>query len=78
MNWLKKFNENRKRRERERDLINRRETAMTSILAGVSTEDAISVFEEVSGLFHRVMQKRLERIEEERSNIEKFLNCENK
>jgi hypothetical protein len=78
MSWIKKFNENRKRRERERELINRRETAMTSILAGVSTEDAISVFEEVSGLFHRAMQKRLERLKEESGNIEKFLNCENK
>jgi hypothetical protein len=76
MSWIKKFNENCKRRKRERDLINRRETAMTNLLADLPTEDAISVFEEVSGLFHRVMQKRLERIEEERSNIERFLNYE--
>jgi hypothetical protein len=77
MSWIKKFNENRKRREREKDLINRRETAMTSILAGVSTEDAISTFEEVSELFHRAMQKRLERLKEESGNIEKFFKNEN-
>ena len=73
MNWLKEFNEKRRQKEREKDLINRRESAMTNILAGLETEDAINTFKEVNELFHRALQKRLERIKEETNNIEIFL-----
>lgn len=73
MNWIKEIAEKRRQKEREKDLINRRESAMTNLLAGLETEDAINTFEEVSELFHRAMQKRLERIKEETNNIERFL-----
>ena len=76
MQWYKNWRENYKKREKQQDLINRRGQIETNLLVGLETEESIKMFEEVSVLFRRTMEKRLGRVTEEKSNIEKFLENE--
>ena len=76
MDWYKNWRENYKKREKQQDLINRRGQIETNLLVGLETEESIKMFEEISVLFRATMKKRLERVTEEKSNIEKFLENE--
>jgi hypothetical protein len=73
MQWYKNWRENYKKKEKQQDLINRRGQIETNLLVGLETEESIKMFEEVSVLFRGTMEKRLKRVTEEKSNIEKFL-----
>ena len=73
MEWFKNWKESRKKKEIEQEFINRREGSLYNLLVGIDTEDSIRLFEEVSSLFHGALKKRLDRLTEEKSNIEKFL-----
>ena len=72
MKWLKNW----KKKEIEQEFINRREGSLYNLLVGLETEESIRLFREVESLFYDAMNKRLERVKEEKSNIEKFLNDE--
>ena len=69
MKWLKNW----KKKEIEQEFINRREGSLYNLLVGLETEESIRLFSEVKFLFYDAMNKRLERVTEEKSNIEKFL-----
>ena len=73
MNWIHKIKEKFSRLDKEHEYISRREGAMYNLLVNLETEESIKMFNEVSDLFHGALKKRLERIAEEKSNIEKFL-----
>ena len=73
MNWTHKIKEKFSRLDKEHEYISRREGAMYNLLVNLETEESIKMFNEVSDLFHGALKKRLERIAEEKSNIEKFL-----
>ena len=76
MNWIHKIKEKFSRLDKEHEYISRREGAMCNLLVNLETEESIKMFNEVSDLFHGALKKRLERIAEEKSNIEKFLENE--
>ena len=73
MNWIHKIKEKFSRLDKEHEYISRREGAMYNLLVNLETEESIKMFNEVDALFHGALKKRLERIAEEKSNIEKFL-----
>lgn len=73
MNWIHKIKEKFSRLDKEHEYISRREGAMCNLLVNLETEESIKMFNEVSDLFHGALKKRLERVTEEKSNIEKFL-----
>ena len=61
-------------KEKLQDLINRRESTMHNLLVGLATEESIEMFNEISVLFYNVAEKRLKQVNEEKDNLEKFLN----
>ena len=61
-------------KEKEQNLINRRESTMHNLLVGLATEESIDIFNQVSVLFYNVAEKRLKEVNEEKDNLEKFLN----
>ena len=73
MNWIHKIKEKFSRLDKEHEYISRREGAMYNLLVNLETEESIKMFNEVDSLFRGAMQKRLERVTEEKGNIEKFL-----
>lgn len=60
-------------KEKEQSLINRRERTMYNLLVGLTTEESIDMFNEVSVLFVSAAEKRLKAVSEEKSSLEKFL-----
>ncbi len=68
MNWLEKYKE----KEHKKDLKRRKEACVHNLLEGIETEESLEMFLEVKGLVFAAIQKRLERITEEKSNIENF------
>lgn len=75
--FFKNLREKVKTKEKLQDLINRRESTMHNLLVGLSTEESIEMFNEISVLFYNVAEKRLKEVNEEKDNLEKFLNSEN-
>ena len=73
MNWIHKIKEKFNRLDKEHEYISRREGAMYNLLVNLETEESIKMFNEVDSLFRCAMQKKLNRVTEEKSNIEKFL-----
>ena len=63
-------------KEKEQNLINRRERTMYNLLVGMTTEESIDMFNEISVLFYNVAEKRLKEVNEEKDNLEKFLSNE--
>ena len=61
-------------KEKEQNLINRRERTMYNLLVGMTTEESIDMFNEISVLFVSAAEKRLKAVNEEKSSLEKFLN----
>ena len=72
--FFKNLREKVKTEEKLQDLINRRESTMHNLLVGLSTEESIEMFNEISVLFYNVAEKRLKEVNEEKDNLEKFLN----
>lgn len=73
MKILKDWREKYSQKEKEADLINRREATMHNLLVGLSTEESIDMFNEISVLFYSAAEKRLKEVNEEKDNLEKFL-----
>ena len=61
-------------KEKQSDIINRRESIMHHLLVGMTTEESIEMYNQISVLFVSAAEKRLKALSEERSNLEKFLN----
>ena len=74
MKILKDWREKYSQKEKEADLINRRESTMHNLLVNLTTEESINMFNEISVLFYNVAEKRLKEVNEEKDNLEKFLN----
>ena len=76
MKILKDWREKYSQKEKQQDLINRRESTMHNLLVGLSTEESIDMFNEISVLFYNAAEKRLKEVNEEKDNLEKFLSNE--
>ena len=63
-------------KEKEQNLINRRERTMYNLLVGMTTEESIEMFNEISVLFVSAAEKRLKAVNEEKSSLENFLSNE--
>ena len=74
MKILKDWREKYSQKEKEADLINRRESTMHNLLVNLTTEESINMFNEISVLFYNAAEKRLKEVNEEKDNLEKFLN----
>ena len=57
MKILKDWREKYSQKEKEADLINRRESTMHNLLVGLATEESIEMFNEISVLFYNVAEK---------------------
>lgn len=73
MKILKDWREKYSQKEKEADLINRRESTMHNLLVNLTTEESIDMFNEISVLFYNAAEKRLKEVNEEKDNLEKFL-----
>ncbi len=73
MKILKDWREKYSQKEKEADLINRRESTMHNLLVNLTTEESINMFNEISVLFYNAAEKRLKEVNEEKDNLEKFL-----
>ena len=73
MKILKDWREKYSQKEKEADLINRRESTMHNLLVNLTTEESINMFNEISVLFCNAAEKRLKEVNEEKDNLEKFL-----
>lgn len=60
-------------KEKQSDIINRRESIMHHLLVGMTTEESIEMYNQISVLFVSAAEKRLKAVSEEKSNLEKFL-----
>lgn len=60
-------------KEKQSDIINRRESIMHHLLVGMTTEESIEMYNQISVLFVSAAEKRLKAVNEEKSNLEKFL-----
>lgn len=78
MKIFKELREKYSQKEKESDLIFRRESTMNNLLVGLTTEEGIEMFNQVSVLFYSAAEKRLKEVSEEKTNLEKFLNNENR
>ena len=74
--FFKNLREKVKTKEKEADLINRRESTMHNLLVNLTTEESINMFNEISVLFYNAAEKRLKEVNEEKDNLEKFLSNE--
>ena len=72
--FFKNLREKVKTKEKLQDLINRRESIMHHLLGGLTTEESLAMFNEISVLFVSAAEKRLKEVTEEKNNLEKFLN----
>ena len=72
--FFKNLREKAKTKEKQQDLINRRESTMHNLLVNLTTEESIDMFNQVSVLFYNAAEKRLKEVIEEKDNLEKFLN----
>ena len=73
MKIFKELKEKYSQKEKEADLINRRESTMHNLLVNLTTEESINMFNEISVLFYNAAEKRLKEVNEEKDNLEKFL-----
>lgn len=73
MSWYKNLREKHAKKEKQQDLIHRRESTMHHLLVGMTTEESIEMFNEISVLFYSAAEKRLKAVSEEKINLEKFL-----
>lgn len=71
--FFKNLREKVKTKEKLQDLINRRESIMHHLLVGMTTEESIEMYNQISVLFVSAAEKRLKAVNEEKSNLEKFL-----
>ena len=71
--FFKNLREKVKTKEKQQDLINRRESIMHHLLVGMTTEESIEMYNQISVLFVSAAEKRLKAVNEEKSNLEKFL-----
>lgn len=76
MKIFKELREKISQKEKQKDLINRRESTMYNLLVGLTTEESVDMFNQVSVLFYSAAEKRLKEVSEEKTNLEKFLNNE--
>jgi hypothetical protein len=76
MKIFKELREKYSQKEKESDLIFRRESTMSNLLVGLTTEESIEMFNQVSVLFYSAAEKRLKEVSEEKTNLEKFLSDE--
>ena len=60
-------------KEKQADTINRRESIMHHLLVGMTTEESIDMYNQISVLFVSAAEKRLKEVSEEKSSLEKFL-----
>ena len=60
-------------KEKQSDIINRRESIMHHLLVGMTTEESIEMYNQISVLFVSAAEKRLKAVNEEKINLEKFL-----
>lgn len=60
-------------KEKQSDIINRRESIMHHLLVGMTTEESIEMYNQISVLFASAAEKRLKEVSEEKNNLEKFL-----
>ena len=74
--FFKNLREKVKTKEKLQDLINRRESTMHNLLVGLSTEESLAMFNEISVLFVSAAEKRLKEVTEEKSSLENFLSNE--
>lgn len=72
MSWYQNWKEKHKKDEKVRDLIHKRESIMESLILTLETEESIQLKEEIDLLFENVMDKRLKRLNEEKTAIEKW------
>ena len=63
-------------KEKQSDIINRRESIMHHLLGGLTTEESLAMFNEISVLFVSAAEKRLKAVNEEKSSLENFLSNE--
>ena len=71
--FFKNLREKVKTKEKLQDIINRRESIMHHLLVGMTTEESIEMYNQISVLFVSAAEKRLKAVNEEKSNLEKFL-----
>ena len=72
--FFKNLREKAKTKEKQQDLINRRESTMHNLLVNLTTEESIDMFNQVSVLFYEAAEKRLKEVHEEKDSLERFLN----
>lgn len=77
MKLLKDLKAKYTQKEKEQNIINRREGTMYNLLVGMTTEESLIMFNEISVLFVSAAEKRLKAVSEEKSSLEKFLSNEN-
>jgi len=63
---------------REQELIDRRESILSSLIVDLTTEESLEVFESVHSLFLDFLERRKESAENELNLIEKFYNEQKK
>jgi len=73
MKIFKDWREKYAQKEKQQDLIHRRESTMHHLLVGLSTEESIEMFNQISVLFYSAAEKRLKAVSEEKVSLEKFL-----
>lgn len=73
MKLFKKLQAKYAEKEKQADIINRRESIMHHLLVGMTTEESIEMYNQISVLFVSAAEKRLKEVSEEKSNLEKFL-----
>ena len=70
---IAEFRANKKIKERQKELQKAKECILYNLTNNLSTEESIDMFNEVAETFCDLKAKRLERITEEKTNLENFL-----
>lgn len=73
MKLFKKLQAKYTQKEKEQNIISRREGTMYNLLVGMTTDESIEMYNQISVLFVSAAEKRLKEVSEEKSNLEKFL-----
>jgi len=73
MSWYQNWKEKYKKDEKVRDLIHKRESIMECLILTLETEESLQLKGEIDLLFENVMDKRLKRLNEEKTAIEKWI-----
>ena len=71
-NWL----ENRRKKLKEEEFINRRETIMHSLVADLETDKSIELFKEINELYYNVLANRKNSAQKEIETVVKFFEDE--